>query len=60
VEQIKRVHSELGNGIFSLMLKVGNLPDEAVNRSMQLFKSKVLPHVADLDRHGITAATMAG
>jgi alkanesulfonate monooxygenase SsuD/methylene tetrahydromethanopterin reductase-like flavin-dependent oxidoreductase (luciferase family) len=49
VEQIRRVHAELGNGVFSLMLKVGNLPDEAVYRSMRLFKSDVLPHVAHLN-----------
>jgi hypothetical protein len=48
IEQIRRLHAELGNGIFNFMLKVGNLPDEAVYRSMRLFKSDVLPYVTDL------------
>jgi alkanesulfonate monooxygenase SsuD/methylene tetrahydromethanopterin reductase-like flavin-dependent oxidoreductase (luciferase family) len=48
VAQIKRVHAELKNGIFNLMMKVGNLSDDSVRRGMRLFKTEVLPHVAHL------------
>ena len=49
IKQMERVQGVLGNGIFNLMLKVGNLPEEDVYQTMRLFKSDVLPHVADLD-----------
>ncbi len=48
IEQMQRVQSELGNGIFNLMLKIGDIPEDAVRRTMRLFKSDVLPHVAHL------------
>lgn len=47
-KQMKRVHREIGNGIFSLMMKVGNMPDEEVRRGMTLFRDRVLPEVYDL------------
>jgi len=46
--QMKRVHGELGNGVFNLTMKVGNLPDEVVRRGMELFRDRVHPHVKEL------------
>jgi alkanesulfonate monooxygenase SsuD/methylene tetrahydromethanopterin reductase-like flavin-dependent oxidoreductase (luciferase family) len=48
VAQMKRVQAELKNGIFNLLMKVGNISDESVRRGMRLFKTEVLPQVADL------------
>ena len=48
VQQIKRIHAELGNGIFNFTMKVGDLPDAMVRRGMELFRDRVLPHVRDL------------
>jgi len=48
VRQIRRVHGELGNGVFNFTMKVGNLPDAAVKRGMELFRDRVLPEVKDL------------
>ena len=48
VKQIKRIHGELGHGIFNFTVKVGNLPDEVVAKGMELFRDRVLPHVRDL------------
>jgi len=42
------VHGELGNGVFNFTMKVGNLPDAAVKRGMELFRDRVLPEVRDL------------
>ena len=48
VKQIKRIHGELGHGVFNFTVKVGDLPDTIVNKGMQLFRDRVLPHVKDL------------
>jgi len=48
IQQMKRVHGELGNGMFNLNFKIGNIPDAAVTRGMELFRDKVLPAVRDL------------
>jgi hypothetical protein len=48
VQQIRRIHGELGNGIFNFTMKVGDLPDPVVRRGMELFRDRVLPHVRDL------------
>jgi alkanesulfonate monooxygenase SsuD/methylene tetrahydromethanopterin reductase-like flavin-dependent oxidoreductase (luciferase family) len=48
VQQIKRIHSELGNGLMNITMKIGNIPDPVVKKGMQLFKEKVLPHVHNL------------
>lgn len=48
VQQIKRIHGELGHGVFNFTVKVGNLPDEVVRKGMELFRDRVLPHVRDL------------
>jgi alkanesulfonate monooxygenase SsuD/methylene tetrahydromethanopterin reductase-like flavin-dependent oxidoreductase (luciferase family) len=48
VQQIRRIHGELGNGIFNFTMKVGDLPDALVRRGMELFRERVLPQVRDL------------
>jgi len=48
VRQIRRIHGELGNGIFNFTMKVGDLPDGVVRRGMELFRDRVLPHVRGL------------
>ena len=48
VQQIRRIHAELGNGIFNFTMKVGDLPDAVVRRGMELFRDRVLPQVRDL------------
>jgi len=48
VKQIRRVHGELGNGVFNFTMKVGNLPDAVVRRGMELFRDRVRPQVKDL------------
>jgi alkanesulfonate monooxygenase SsuD/methylene tetrahydromethanopterin reductase-like flavin-dependent oxidoreductase (luciferase family) len=48
VQQIKRIHAELGNGVFNFTMKIGDLPDAVVRRGMELFRDRVLPHVRDL------------
>jgi alkanesulfonate monooxygenase SsuD/methylene tetrahydromethanopterin reductase-like flavin-dependent oxidoreductase (luciferase family) len=48
VAQIKRIHSELGHGVFNFTVKVGTLPDDVIRRGMELFRDRVLPHVRDL------------
>lgn len=48
VEQMRRVHAELGNGVFNLTMQVGNLPDAVVRKGMELFRDRVLPEVREL------------
>jgi alkanesulfonate monooxygenase SsuD/methylene tetrahydromethanopterin reductase-like flavin-dependent oxidoreductase (luciferase family) len=48
VQQIRHIHSELGNGVFNFTMKVGDLPDAVVRRGMELFRDRVKPHVKDL------------
>jgi alkanesulfonate monooxygenase SsuD/methylene tetrahydromethanopterin reductase-like flavin-dependent oxidoreductase (luciferase family) len=48
VKQIKRIHGELGHGVFNFTVKVGTLPDDVIRRGMELFRDRVLPHVRDL------------
>jgi alkanesulfonate monooxygenase SsuD/methylene tetrahydromethanopterin reductase-like flavin-dependent oxidoreductase (luciferase family) len=48
VKQIRRVHGELGNGVFNFTMKVGNLPDAVVRRGMELFRDRVRQQVKDL------------
>jgi alkanesulfonate monooxygenase SsuD/methylene tetrahydromethanopterin reductase-like flavin-dependent oxidoreductase (luciferase family) len=48
VQQMRRVHAELGNGVFNLTMQVGDLPDAAVRKGMELFRDRVHPEVRDL------------
>jgi alkanesulfonate monooxygenase SsuD/methylene tetrahydromethanopterin reductase-like flavin-dependent oxidoreductase (luciferase family) len=48
VRQMRRVHAELGNGVFNLTMQVGNLADAVVRKGMALFRDRVLPEVRGL------------
>ena len=48
VEQITRMNKVFGHGIMNVNMKVGNIPNDVVNRSMQLWSEHVLPHVRHL------------
>lgn len=48
LKQMRRVRDELGNGWFNLNMKIGNIPDAVVLRSMELFRDEVLPEAASL------------
>jgi alkanesulfonate monooxygenase SsuD/methylene tetrahydromethanopterin reductase-like flavin-dependent oxidoreductase (luciferase family) len=48
LKQMRRVRDELGNGHFILNMKIGNVPDPVVRRSMELFRDKVLPEARGL------------
>lgn len=61
VDQIKRMHKELNHGHMNLIVKIGNMPDEFVLRSMTLLKERVFPHVKHLspDSVGLVGRTAA-
>ena len=48
VEQIKRVHGELGMGNVNINMKVGNIPDTAITNQIKIFGEKILPQVKNL------------
>ncbi len=48
IKQIERAHRELGMGWLNLNMKVGNVPNTVVRRSMELFRDHVLPAVRPL------------
>jgi alkanesulfonate monooxygenase SsuD/methylene tetrahydromethanopterin reductase-like flavin-dependent oxidoreductase (luciferase family) len=50
VKQIKRIHAELGCGWINTNMKVGNIPNQAVRRGMELFRDHVQPEVRDLSK----------
>src|SRR5258708_33815974 len=50
VKQIKRIHSELGHGVFNFTVKVGPLPDEVFRADIELFRDRVQPPLPDLYR----------
>ena len=60
VKQIKRIHAELGCGWINTNLKIGNIPNEAVTRGMELFRDYVHPKVAGLGIASNSARAMAG
>jgi alkanesulfonate monooxygenase SsuD/methylene tetrahydromethanopterin reductase-like flavin-dependent oxidoreductase (luciferase family) len=45
VGQIKRLRRDLGAGVINVVMKVGNVPDDAVHRGMTLFKDHVANEV---------------
>ena len=47
-EQCERLMKEIGMGIFNVNMKVGNIPDPAIRRSMTLFGEKVIPQLRAL------------
>lgn len=48
VEQIQRLEAELGHGVMNINMKIGNIPDENVRRSMKLWGERVAPKVRNL------------
>ena len=48
VRQMKAIQKALGHGVFNMTMKIGNMPDSAVRRGMELFRDRVLPEVRDL------------
>lgn len=48
VDQIKRLHAELGHGVMNINMKIGNIPDDVVLKSMTLWGQHVWPEVRDL------------
>ena len=53
VEQIRRMHRELNHGHMNLIVKIGNMPDAFVRRSMTLLKEGVFPEVKNLSPEAI-------
>jgi alkanesulfonate monooxygenase SsuD/methylene tetrahydromethanopterin reductase-like flavin-dependent oxidoreductase (luciferase family) len=45
VKQMKRIQGEIGNGIFSLNFKVGDVPEDTLRHGMELFRDRVLPEM---------------
>jgi alkanesulfonate monooxygenase SsuD/methylene tetrahydromethanopterin reductase-like flavin-dependent oxidoreductase (luciferase family) len=48
VKQMKKIHAAVGNGIFSLNFKVGDVPETTLRRGMELFRDKVLPEMRNV------------
>ncbi|HEY5209648.1 MAG TPA: LLM class flavin-dependent oxidoreductase [Stellaceae bacterium] len=48
IDQLRRLHRELGHGFTQINMKIGNIPDEAIHHGMRLFKDKILPEVRAL------------
>ena len=48
VKQMRHVHKALGHGVFNMTMKIGDLPDSAVRRGMELFRDRVAPEVRGL------------
>ena len=48
VKQMKNIHKALDHGVINMTMKIGNMPDSAVTRGMELFRDRVAPHVRDL------------
>src|SRR6185312_3098245 len=48
VEQIKQRHRDIGMGVINVVMKVGNVPNDAIRRGMTLFKNHVVEHVRGL------------
>jgi hypothetical protein len=56
VDQITRTYDELEHGHTNLIVKIGNMPDEFINRGMLLLKEDVFPRVRHLSAEAGTAA----
>ena len=56
VEQITRLHEEFGHGVTNLSVKIGNVPDESVRRTMELLRDEVFPAVRHLGAAEAVAA----
>jgi hypothetical protein len=45
---MKNIHKALGHGVINMTMKIGDMPDSAVTRGMELFRDRVAPNVRDL------------
>ncbi|HXQ52782.1 MAG TPA: LLM class flavin-dependent oxidoreductase [Stellaceae bacterium] len=48
VDQLKRMKDALGHGVMNINMKIGNIPNDVVRRSMTLWGERVVPHVHNL------------
>jgi alkanesulfonate monooxygenase SsuD/methylene tetrahydromethanopterin reductase-like flavin-dependent oxidoreductase (luciferase family) len=48
VDQIKHMKDVLGHGVMNINMKIGNIPDDVVRRSMKLWGERVVPHVHNI------------
>jgi alkanesulfonate monooxygenase SsuD/methylene tetrahydromethanopterin reductase-like flavin-dependent oxidoreductase (luciferase family) len=48
VDRLRHMKEALGHGVMNINMKIGNIPDEVVRRSMQLWGERVVPHVHNL------------
>jgi alkanesulfonate monooxygenase SsuD/methylene tetrahydromethanopterin reductase-like flavin-dependent oxidoreductase (luciferase family) len=42
-EQLESLQKKLGIGVFNVNMKVGNIPDDAITHSMELFRDRIIP-----------------
>ena len=48
IKQIRRLHKVLGAGVINVNMKIGNMPNQVVDRGMELFRDEVRPALRDL------------
>ncbi|HUT48955.1 MAG TPA: LLM class flavin-dependent oxidoreductase [Alphaproteobacteria bacterium] len=56
VDQIRHLYAELGHGHMNLIIKVGNMPDDFVRRSMELLRDGVFGEVRSLGAASASSA----
>ena len=57
IEQITRLYEEFGHGVTNLSIKIGNVPDDKVQQSLELLRDEVFPAVRHLcETQGVAAA----
>ena len=42
-EQLETLQKELGVGVFNVNMKVGNIPDDTIRHSMEIFRDRIIP-----------------
>ncbi|MCH8111822.1 MAG: LLM class flavin-dependent oxidoreductase [Proteobacteria bacterium] len=42
-EQLEALRRKLGIGVFNVNMKVGNIPDDAIRHSMEIFRDRIIP-----------------
>ena len=60
VKQIKRTRTELGVGWIGTNMKIGNIPNDVVNKGMELFRDYVAPEVNDMAKPPEPAMALVG
>ncbi len=59
VDQIRHMYGELRHGHMNMIVKIGNMPDDFIQRGMRLMKDHVFPHVRHLGTEPGSAAAAA-